>query len=80
VVLLPYAFLVDTNVAAAEVGPRLARAAARAQPVYALRQANGAVNFYFGAYENPQEASLAVPAVRRAGMTPTLVYRMGRVF
>jgi two-component sensor histidine kinase len=80
VVLLPYAFLVDTNVAAAEVGPRLARAAARAQPVYALRQAIGAVNFYFGAYENPQEASLAVPAARRAGLAPTLVYRTGRVF
>jgi len=80
VVVLPYAFLVDTNVAADEVGPRLARAAARAQPVYALRQANGTVNFYFGAYENPQEASLAVPAARRAGLAPTLVYRMGRVF
>jgi hypothetical protein len=80
VVFLPYAFLVDTNVAAADVGPRLARAAARAQPVYALRQADGAVNFYFGAYESPQEASLAVPAARRAGLAPTLVYRTGRVF
>jgi hypothetical protein len=80
VVFLPYAFLVDTNVAAADVAPRLARAAARAQPVYALRQANGTVNFYFGAYESPQEASLAVPAARRAGLAPTLVYRTGRVF
>jgi hypothetical protein len=80
VVFLPYAFLVDTNVAAAEVAPRLARAAARAQPVYALRQPNGTVNFYFGAYESPQEASLAVPAARRAGLAPTLVYRTGRVF
>ena len=77
---LPCAFLVDTNVAADEVGPRLTRAAARAQPVYALRQANGSVNSYFGAYENAQEASLAVPAARRAGLAPTLVYRMGRVF
>ncbi|HEX5970725.1 MAG TPA: hypothetical protein VFY85_02295 [Gemmatimonadaceae bacterium] len=80
VAFLPYAFLVDTNVAADDVGPRLARAAARAQPVYALRQANGTVNFYFGAYESPQEASLAVPAARRAGLAPTLVYRTGRVF
>jgi hypothetical protein len=80
VTILPYAFLVDTNVAAAEVGPRLTRAAARAQPVYALRQPNGAANLYFGAYESPQEASLAVPAARRAGLAPTLVYRIGRVF
>jgi len=80
VALLPYAFLVDTNVADAEVGPRLKRAAARAQPVYALRQPNGSANLYFGAYESPQEASLAVPAARRAGLAPTLVYRIGRVF
>lgn len=80
VTLLPYAFLADTNVAAAEVRPHLARAAARAQPIYALRQANGSVNLYFGAYESPQEASLAVPAARRAGLAPTLVYRTGRVF
>jgi len=80
VVFLPYAFLVESNVPAAEAAPRLARAAGKAQPIYALRQANGSVNFYFGAYENPQEASLAVPAARRAGLAPTLVYRTGRVF
>jgi hypothetical protein len=80
VVFLPYAFLVESNVPAAEVAPRLARAAGKALPVYALRQANGTANFYFGAYENPQEASLAVPAVRRAGLAPTLVYRTGSVF
>ena len=80
VVFLPYAFLVDTNVAEAEAAPRLARAAGKAQPIYALRQANGSVSLYFGAYENPQEASLAVPAVRRAGLTPRLVYRTGSVF
>jgi hypothetical protein len=80
VTILPYAFLADTNLAAAEAGPHLARAAARAQPIYALRQANGKVNLYFGAYESPQEASLAVPAARRAGLAPRLVYRTGRVF
>jgi hypothetical protein len=77
---LPYAFLVESNVAMADVAPRLTRAAARAQPVYALRQLNGAANLYFGAYESPQQASLAVPAARRAGLAPTLVYRIGRVF
>ncbi len=80
VVLLPYAFLVQANVPAADVPARLKRAAARALPVYALRQAGGAVNLYFGAYESPQQAALAVSAVRKAGLTPTLVYRIGRVF
>lgn len=77
---LPYAFLVQANVPAAEVPARVRRAAARAQPVYALRQQNGTANLYFGAYESPQEAALAVPAVRKAELTPTLVYRIGRVF
>jgi len=57
-----------------------ARFAARGQPVYALRQPNGAAHLYFGAYESPQQAALAVPTVREAGLTPTLVYRIGRVF
>jgi hypothetical protein len=80
VVTLPYAFLVQANVAAAEVPAQLKRASARALPVYALRQSGGAANLYFGAYESPQQAALAVPAVRKAGFTPMLVYRIGRVF
>ena len=50
------------------------------QPVYALRQTNGTAHLYFGAYESAQQAALAVPTVREAGLTPTLVYRIGRVF
>ena len=77
---LPYAFMVQANVAAAEMPARLKRASARALPVYALRQTNGTANLYFGAYESPQQAALAVPAVRKAGLAPSLVYRIGRVF
>lgn len=80
VTALPFAFLVQADVPAADVPSRLARFAARGQPVYALRQANGAANLYFGAYESSQHAALAVPTVREAGLTPTLVYRIGRVF
>jgi hypothetical protein len=80
VTTLPYAFLVQANVAAADVPARLKRTAARALPVYALQQADGTANLYFGAYESPQQAALAVPDVRKAGYTPTLVYRIGRVF
>ena len=80
VTALPYAFLVQANVAESDVPARLKRASARALPVYALRQPSGTANLYFGAYESPQQAALAVPAVRKAGYTPTLVYRIGRVF
>jgi hypothetical protein len=77
---LPFAFMVQPDVPAADVATRLARFAARGQPVYALRQTNGTANLYFGAYESAQQAALAVPTVREAGLTPTLVYRIGRVF
>jgi hypothetical protein len=77
---LPFAFMVQADVPAADVASRLARFAARGQPVYALRQTNGTAHLYFGAYESAQQAALAVPTVREAGLTPTLVYRIGRVF
>ena len=81
VTVRPYAFLAQANVAPAEVPARLRRAVAqRGQPVYALRQADGTATLYFGAYENPEQAALAVPAVRKSGIAPMLVYRMGRVF
>src|SRR5258705_13295245 len=76
----PFAFLVDSVVAPREVTPRLARYAARGLPVYGLRQPNGSVRFYYGAFTNPEQAALAVPAVRTAGIRPVLVYRIGRVF
>jgi hypothetical protein len=80
VVALPFAFMVQSDVPAADVPARLARYAARGHPVYALRQTNGAAHLYFGAYESAQHAALDVPTVREAGLTPTLVYRIGRVF
>ena len=77
---LPFAFLVQQDIPEADVPARLKRFAGSAHPVYALRQTNGAANLYFGAYESAQQAAFAVPAVREAGLSPTLVYRIGRVF
>ena len=77
---LPYAFLVQADVPAADVPKRLSGFASRAQPVYALRQSNGSAHLYFGAFESVRQAALAVPTVREAGLTPTLVFRTGRVF
>jgi hypothetical protein len=76
----PLAFLVDPAVSLRDAPARLNRYHARGLPVYALRQPNGSARFYFGAYANPEQASLAVPQVREAGMRPLLVYRIGRVF
>ncbi|MDB4915493.1 MAG: Sporulation protein [Gemmatimonadetes bacterium] len=77
---LPFAFLVEADVPQADVARHLARFAAGGRPVYALRQNNGAVHLYFGAYESPRDAALADSLVRKAGLTPTLVYRIGRVY
>jgi hypothetical protein len=76
----PLAFLVDSGVPAREATPRIARYTARGLPVYGLRQPNGVVRLYYGAYANPEQAALAVPALRDAGIRPLLVYRIGRVF
>ena len=76
----PLAFLVDPAVAPRDAPGRLNRYHARGLPVYGLRQTNGSVRLYFGAYANPEQASLAVPQVRDAAMRPLLVYRIGRVF
>ena len=76
----PLAFLVDSAVTPRETPGRLTRYHARGLPVYGLRQANGTVRLYYGAFANAEQASLAVPQVREAGMRPLLVYRIGRVF
>ena len=76
----PLAYLVDPLVAARDAPARINRYHARGLPVYGLRQPNGSVRLYYGAYANPEQASLAVPQVREAGMRPLLVYRIGRVF
>ncbi len=80
VISLPFAFLVQPNVPPAELPQRLKRFAASGKPVYALRQPSGAWHMYYGAYESREQAALAVPGVRDAGVTPTLVYRIGRVY
>lgn len=80
VVTAPYAFLVEADVAEENTKARIARFVALGLPVYALRQANGAANLYFGAFDSPQQASYAVPWIRQAKLSPTLVYRIGRVF
>jgi hypothetical protein len=76
----PLAFLVDPGISPREAPARLNRYHARGLPVYGLRQPNGSVRLYYGAYANAEQAALAVPQVREAGMRPMLVYRIGRVF
>jgi hypothetical protein len=77
---LPYAFLVESDIPAVTAPGRVAFFRASGHPVYGLRQPNGTIRLYFGAYSTPQQAALAIPEVRKAKLAPTLVYRIGRVF
>jgi hypothetical protein len=80
VVSVPFAFLVQANVPLKDVSSRRARLVASGQPVYALRQSDSTANLYFGAFDSPQQAAFAIPFVKKVTPTPTLVYRIGRVY
>lgn len=53
--------------------------AAKGVPAYALMQNDGSVRVYAGAFQTPEQTSLAATALRVAGATPVLEYRTGRV-
>jgi len=53
--------------------------AAKGVPAYALMQNDGSARVYAGAFQTPEQSSLAATALRVAGATPVLEYRTGRV-
>lgn len=53
--------------------------AAKGVPAYALMQNDGSARVYAGAFQTPEQTSLAATALRVAGATPVLEYRTGRV-
>lgn len=53
--------------------------AARGLAIYALMQSDGSMLLYAGAFENPEQSTLAATALRVAGLVPVLEYRTGRV-
>lgn len=80
VVRLPYAFLVHSEVQDESLEGLLNAYRDLGQPVYALRQADGTLKIYAGAFESPDQAALLMASLRASGITPALVYRTGRVF
>jgi len=83
VLRVPFALRVDSVPAQAAARSKASEKvhgyAARGLAVYALAQADGSVRLYAGAFESPQQSSLAATALRVAGLTPVLEYRTGRV-
>ncbi len=83
VVRAPLALLVDSvpsqGGAAAKAREMVQGYVARGLPVYALLQRDGGARLYAGAFNSPEQASLAATALRVAGVTPVLAYRTGRI-
>ncbi|MEO5904243.1 MAG: hypothetical protein ABIQ55_09550, partial [Gemmatimonadaceae bacterium] len=79
---VPLAFLVDSvpgqGGVASVIRDKIQNFAGRGIAAYALTQRDGSARLYTGAFETPEQASLAVSALRVAGLTPVLAYRIGR--
>lgn len=79
----PLSLLVDSVPAQAGMSPRIREKlqdlTAKGVTGYAMLQPDGSARVYAGAFERPQQASLAATALRVAGLTPVLVYRTGRI-
>lgn len=80
VVRLPLAFLLHGGLAADSARILAAGYAVRGLPAYALRQPDGRVNVYAGAFANADEAVLLADLMTASGLAPTLAYRTGRSF
>jgi hypothetical protein len=76
----PLALLIQNNIGADTATAVVTSYVERGLPVYALRQADGSATLYAGAFETPAQATLLTESLRASGLTPTLVYRTGRVF
>ena len=80
---VPFAFLVDSVPAVAGVTAmmrdKIQSYAGRGIAAYALMQSDGSVKLYTGAFERPEQSSLALSALRVAGLAPVLAYRTGRI-
>jgi hypothetical protein len=80
---VPFAFLVDSIPAVAGVAAmtrdKIQSYAGRGIAAYALMQEDGSAKLYTGAFEHPEQSSLALSALRVAGLAPVLAYRTGRI-
>ena len=83
IVRAPFALLVDSVQAQAGMRTRVRETiqglTARGVHAYALMQRDGSARLYAGAFDRPQQSSLAATALRVAGLTPVLEYRTGRL-
>lgn len=80
VVSVPLAFRLRDSVTSVAATTLVRQYLARGVPAYALRQPDGSIDLYAGAFASPEQAGLLAPLLRAAGVEPALVYRTGRTF
>lgn len=80
VVRAPLALQVASAPSTTEAAAIIADFQSRRVPVYGLRQSDGSVRVYAGAFETPDEAALFKTALKDANIDATLVYRVGRAY
>ena len=81
VIRAPFALQVGSAPSTTEAAALVADYQSRRIPVYALLQRDGSVRIYSGAFETPDEATLAKFALLRTkNIDATLVYRVGRAY
>jgi hypothetical protein len=76
----PLALMVQNRIGSDTAAAAVSAYVERGLPVYALRQADGSATLYAGAFETADQATLLAESLKASGLTPTLVYRTGRVF
>jgi len=82
VVRAPFALLIDSvsasDGASSRAREKLQNYFERDIPAYSLVQRNGGMKLYVGAFENPDESSMAARVLSMRGLSPVLAYRTGR--
>lgn len=76
----PLAYVVHARVTPADAPRLVGQLVERGHPAYGLRQADGTVTIYVGAFESAAQAAPLGAALQSSGLAPALAYRLGRVF
>ena len=80
IVRVPYAFRLEEGLSAEAALRSIADYDKRGISAYALKQTDGRVSLFTGAFETVQQASYLADSLRTQGVKAVLVYRTGRAF
>jgi hypothetical protein len=76
----PLALMIQSGITGDSASAAVTAYVERGLPIYALRQPDGSATLYAGAFETSEQVILLAESLKASGLTPTLVYRTGRVF